>query len=62
MSTSSFPKGGEATNLMYALSIAAVVSGCYGDELEVNWLRVCWRKTHDGLESSSMDVTEDPVT
>ena len=57
----SCPTGGAMTNWVYSLGIVAVVSGCYGDELEVTWLRECWHKTFDAFESSDLYVTEGPV-
>ena len=39
------PKCGETTNWMYSLGTATVVSGCFGEELEVKWLRECWSKS-----------------
>ena len=49
------------TNWMYSLGLSADVSGCYGDELEVTWLRECWRTACDELENVRMEVTEDPI-
>ena len=46
------------TNWMYSLGIAAVVSGCYGDKLEVTWLRECWLKAFGELERSENNVAK----
>ena len=40
LSVPSSPTSGEMTNWVDSLGTATVVSGCYGDELEVQWLRV----------------------
>ena len=56
-----FPKGGEMTNWVYSLATAAVVSGNFGDELEVTWFRECWTKSFEELEYSNMEVPEDPL-
>ena len=47
------------TNWVYSLGTATVVSGCFGDELEVKWLRECWSKSFDDLECSDFDGTVD---
>ena len=39
LSFPSFPKSGEMNKCVYSLGTATVVSGHYGDELEVKWLR-----------------------
>ena len=39
LSVPSFPESGEMTNWIYSIGTATVVSGCFGDELEVKWLR-----------------------
>ena len=54
----SFPKSGEMTNRIYSLGTATVVSGCFGYEMEVKWLRECWSKSFD-LECSDLDGTVD---
>ena len=51
----SFPKSGEMTNWIYSLGTGVVAAGFFGDELEVAWLRECWSKTFDQLESSDLD-------
>ena len=45
------------TNWIYALGTATVVSGCFGDELEVTLLRKCWPKSFDELACSDLDGT-----
>ena len=57
LSVPSFPKSGEMTNWVYSLGAATVVSGCYGDELEVRWPRERWSKSFDELECSDVDYT-----
>ena len=47
------------TNWIYSLGAATVVSGCFGDELEVKSLRECWSKSFDDLECSDLDGTVD---
>ena len=47
------------TNWIYSLGTATVVSGCFGDELEVKWLRECWTKSFDELECAGLDGTVD---
>ena len=47
------------TNWICSLGAATVVSGCFGDELEVEWLRECWAKSFDELECSDLDGTVD---
>ena len=59
LSVPSFPKSGEMTNWVYSLGTATVVSGCYGDALQVKLLRECWSKALDELECSDMDNTPD---
>ena len=54
-------QSGEMTNWVYYLGTATVVSGCFGDELEVKWLRECWSKAFDELECSDMDGTHGQV-
>ena len=54
-SVPAFRKGGEMTNWLYSLGTAAVVSGYYGDEKELVWLRECWAKTFDELAHSDLD-------
>ena len=49
------------THWLYSIMTAAVVSGNFGDELEVTWLRERWRKSFEELENSDMDVTEGPI-
>ena len=49
------------TNWVYSLGNATVVSGCFGDELEVKWLRECWSKAFDELECSDRNGTHDQV-
>ena len=56
LSAPSFPKSGGMANWVYSLGTATVVSGCFGDELEVKWLRECWRKAFDELEFSDTVV------
>ena len=41
------------------MGTATVVSGCFGDELEIQWLRECWSKSFDSLECSDLDGTVD---
>ena len=43
------------TNFIYSLGTGVVAAGFFGDELEVAWLRECWSKTFDQLESSDLD-------
>jgi hypothetical protein len=59
LSVPSFPKSGEMTNWIYSLGTATVVSGCFGDKLEVKWLRECWSKSFNDLECSDFDGTVD---
>ena len=49
-----FPKNGGMTNLLYTPCPYSVVAGCFGDELEVKWLREGWTKSCGDLESSDM--------
>ena len=49
------------TKWVYSLVTATVVSGCFGDELEVKLRRECWSKTFDELECSDMNGTHDQV-
>ena len=56
-----FPKNAEMTNWTYYLGTAAVVSGCYGDEKEVTWLRECWSKCFDELECSDLFGLKDQL-
>ena len=49
------------TNWVYSLGTATVVSGCYGDELEVTWLRECWRKAFGELECFELIGTKDQI-
>ena len=49
------------TNWMYYLSTGIVVAGFFGDELEVTWLRECWAKAFDQLESSYLDGAQDQI-
>ena len=59
LSVPSVPQSGDMTNWVYSLGTATVVSGCYGDELEVKWLRACWSKACDELECSDVFYTHD---
>jgi len=52
LSVPSFPRSGDITNWIYALGIATVCSGNFGDEQEVIWLRECWIKSFEQLEQS----------
>ena len=61
LSVPACPKSGEVTNLVYSLGTATVVSGCDGDELEVAWLRECWRRSFDELECSDMYRVKDQI-
>ena len=47
------------THWIYSLGIAPDVSGCYGDDLEVKWLRECLNKSFDELECSDLEGTSD---
>ena len=46
------------TRWFYALGVATVVSGNYGDELEVKWLHDCWTKVFDERADSSIACSE----
>jgi hypothetical protein len=61
LSVPSCPRSGEMTNCVYSLGTATAVSGCYGDELEVKWLRELWSKTFDEFECSDMNGNRDQV-
>ena len=60
-SVPSFPKGGEMTNWIYSLGTGVVAAGFYGDGLEVTWIRECWTKSFDQLESSDLDGAKEQI-
>ena len=49
------------TNWRYSLGTATVVSGCYGGELEVTWLRECWKKSFDDLVCYDLIGTKEQI-
>ena len=61
LSAPAFPKNTDITNWIYSLGTAAVVSGCYGDEKEVTWLRACWSKACHELECSDLSGLKDQL-
>ena len=61
LSVPAFPKSGDMSNWMYALGTTTFVAGCLGDELEVTWLRNCWRKSFEELECSDMYGAKRPT-